>query len=313
VPDWPTTYGYNMFFFPISKWTGGIFYEHTHRLWASAVGLLTILLAVWLWMRESRRWVRWLGLAAVVGVVAQGVLGGIRVVAIQDGIGIFHGILAQLFLVLIAAIALFTSRWWKEADGGGGPVHARLRNVFFGVSLLVLLQLALGATMRHQHAGLAIWDFPLAHGQVWPATDADSVLRYNQLRGEVLSLNRITAFQIWLQMAHRLLAIGLFGVIAWTAWATARRLTLKSPVSRLAVGWFAVVCVQLGLGMATIWTNKSADIATAHVACGALTLVLGSTLALMAHRLQIDHEPVVVRNLVQPSVFASHSAGQQHA
>src|SRR6266481_4123952 len=66
VPDWPTTYGYNMFFFPFSKWVGGIFYEHTHRLLASAVGFLTILLAVWLWWKEERRWLRWLGVAAVI-------------------------------------------------------------------------------------------------------------------------------------------------------------------------------------------------------------------------------------------------------
>src|SRR5882757_5366946 len=59
VPDWPNTYGYNMFAFPISRWVGGIFYEHTHRLLASAVGLLTLVLAVWLWLSDSRRWMRW--------------------------------------------------------------------------------------------------------------------------------------------------------------------------------------------------------------------------------------------------------------
>src|ERR1043165_1879407 len=69
VPDWPTSYGYNMFLFPISKWIGGIFYEHTHRLAASAVGVLTTILAVWLWIKEERRWVRWLGVAAFFGVV----------------------------------------------------------------------------------------------------------------------------------------------------------------------------------------------------------------------------------------------------
>ena len=65
VPDWPTTYGYNMFLFPISKWVGGIFYEHTHRLVASWVGFLTVILAVWLWFKEERRWLRWLGVAAL--------------------------------------------------------------------------------------------------------------------------------------------------------------------------------------------------------------------------------------------------------
>src|SRR3989475_4452668 len=73
VPDWPTTYGWNMFTFPPSKWVGGILYEHGHRLIASTVGFLTIVLAVWLWLRESRRWLNWLGVVALVAVIAQGV------------------------------------------------------------------------------------------------------------------------------------------------------------------------------------------------------------------------------------------------
>src|SRR5690349_12551144 len=112
VPDWPTTYGYNMFFFPISKWVGGIFYEHSHRLVASGVGLLTVILAMWLWLREDRRWIRWLGGVALFLVVAQGILGGLRVTHMMDVLGVFHGTLAQLFFVLVSSIALFTSRWW---------------------------------------------------------------------------------------------------------------------------------------------------------------------------------------------------------
>src|ERR1700704_3206655 len=71
VPDWPTTFGYNMFFFPFSKWIGGIFFEHTHRLIASTVGLLTIILAVWLWRVENRGWLRNLGFAALGVVIFQ--------------------------------------------------------------------------------------------------------------------------------------------------------------------------------------------------------------------------------------------------
>ena len=79
VPDWPTSYGWNMFTFPPSKWVGGIVYEHGHRLIASTVGFLTIVLAVWLWMSERRRWMRWLGVSALGAVIAQGVLGGLTV------------------------------------------------------------------------------------------------------------------------------------------------------------------------------------------------------------------------------------------
>src|ERR1041384_894768 len=72
VPDWPTTYGYNMFFFPISQWVGGVFYEHTHRLMGSFVGILTIALVVWLWLKEERIWLRWFGVLALIFVSLQG-------------------------------------------------------------------------------------------------------------------------------------------------------------------------------------------------------------------------------------------------
>src|SRR5215470_146841 len=79
VPDWPTTYGWNMFTFPFSKWVGGIFFEHTHRLLASFVGFLTVVLTAWTWLRESRKWVRRLAAAALVTVILQGILGGLTV------------------------------------------------------------------------------------------------------------------------------------------------------------------------------------------------------------------------------------------
>jgi len=114
VPDWPTTFGYNMFLFPISKWVGGILFEHTHRLMGSLVGFLTIILAVWLWMREERRWVRNLGVIAVVGVILQGILGGLRVTMMKDQIGIFHACVAQAFLGLLVFIALVTTKFWSS-------------------------------------------------------------------------------------------------------------------------------------------------------------------------------------------------------
>src|SRR6186713_2246998 len=79
VPDWPTTYGWNMFTFPPSRWVGGIFYEHSHRLIASTVGFLTIVLAGWLWRAESRVWLRRLGVVALAAVILQGILGGVTV------------------------------------------------------------------------------------------------------------------------------------------------------------------------------------------------------------------------------------------
>src|SRR5437762_7654859 len=98
VPDWPTTYGWNMFTFPPSKMVGGIFYEHGHRLIASTVGFLTIGLVIWLWRVERRRWMRRLGLIALAAVIVQGVLGGMTVkYFLPAPVSIAHAGLAQLF------------------------------------------------------------------------------------------------------------------------------------------------------------------------------------------------------------------------
>src|SRR5207237_1930972 len=98
VPDWPTSYGWNLFAFPPSKWVGGILYEHGHRLIASGVGVLTIVLAAWLWLEEPRPWMRWLGVSALGAVVAQGVLGGLPVLFfLPAAISTGHAGLAGLF------------------------------------------------------------------------------------------------------------------------------------------------------------------------------------------------------------------------
>src|SRR5204863_1385694 len=162
VPDWPTTFGYNMFLFPVSKWIGGVLFEHTHRLIASTVGFLTIILAIWLWRTEDRHSVKMLGLIAVAGVVLQGILGGLRVTMLKDEIGIFHACLAQAFLGLIVFIALATSEFWQTISTVviDRKSFAAVRSVAVVTTIAIYLQLALGATMRHQHRDLAILDFP---------------------------------------------------------------------------------------------------------------------------------------------------------
>ena len=115
VPDWPNTYGQFMFSFPLEKMVGGIFYEHGHRMIASTVGFLTIILAIWTWKVEPRRWVRWLGVAALGAVILQGLLGGITVLLLLPApISIGHAGLAQLFFCLTISLALFTSPGWTQ-------------------------------------------------------------------------------------------------------------------------------------------------------------------------------------------------------
>jgi cytochrome c oxidase assembly protein subunit 15 len=285
VPDWPTTYGYNMFVFPLDKWVGGIFYEHSHRLLASGVGLLTTLLAVWLWLKDQRKWMAWLGITAFLLVVAQGILGGLRVRWQMDYLGIPHGAVAQAFLVLTAAIALFTSRWWIDSgDEKQTTVPRGLRSHVLYVTILIFIQLIIAATMRHQHAGLAIWDFPMAHGKIWPATDAAAIADYNAHRPPGLVGNPITAFQVNLQMIHRLVAYAIFlGVIA-AAFLAKKKLGGRDVLSMFAWFWAALLIVQLGLGAWTIWSNKAADVTTLHVMTGAAALLTGALWWLIAAR-----------------------------
>jgi cytochrome c oxidase assembly protein subunit 15 len=301
VPDWPNSYGYNMFLFPPSKWIGGIFYEHTHRLWASVVGLMTTVLAVWLWLKDSRRWMKWLGVAAFLGVVAQGVLGGLRVTLSMDSLGIFHGVIAQSFFALVCTIALCTSRFWLALTSRQIPVFVPrgLRSHVLYVTILIFLQLALGATMRHQHAGLSISDFPLAHGQIWPDTSPAAIARYNADRMEVVSQNPITAFQVILQMVHRLGAILIFLGVGAAAGLSVKRLGKKDLLTKFAFFWLGLILIQIALGIETIWSNKAADIATAHVLVGALSLVVGTLWCLIAFARK---SPVMENN--SPTVFS---------
>ena len=286
VPDWPTTYGYNMFLFPPSYWVGGIFYEHTHRLFASLVGLLTTVLAVWLWLRESRSWMRRLGVVAFFTVVLQGVLGGLRVTLFKDQIGIFHATLAQFFLVLVSAMALMTSRWWQAAQGNSQLLlpSKKLGYLLVAAIALVFLQLALGATMRHQHAGLAVPDFPLAHGKIWPSTDPASLDVFNRTRLGVRDHNPITAFQIYLHMAHRIGALLTLLTAGFFAWSVRRQLGAKAAVSRLSLAWLTLIFCQASLGAATVLSKKAADVATAHVVLGALSLVMGALVCVVVFR-----------------------------
>ncbi|MGH7264342.1 MAG: COX15/CtaA family protein, partial [Candidatus Rokuibacteriota bacterium] len=120
VPDWPTTFGHNMFLFPWAGMVGGVFYEHSHRLLGAVVGLLTLGLAAALWLTEARRWVRLAGAAAVGVVCVQGLLGGLRVVLLEDALAIVHGCLAQAFFALVVALAAFTSPRWTAAPAAGG-------------------------------------------------------------------------------------------------------------------------------------------------------------------------------------------------
>jgi cytochrome c oxidase assembly protein subunit 15 len=151
VPTWPLAWGS-----VTPPMVGGIVYEWSHRVIAASVGFLTIILAAWLWMAEKRFWMRWLGVAALGGVIAQGILGGLTVRMFQPpAVSAAHATLAQLFFSTVVAIAFFTSPWWQsespELEDAGTP---RLRSLTIWTAAAVFLQLILGAAFRHKAFGI---------------------------------------------------------------------------------------------------------------------------------------------------------------
>ncbi len=262
VPDWPTTYGENMFTFPYSKWVGGIFYEHGHRLIASTVGFLTIIQAVWLQRREPQKFVRTLGWISLLAVIVLGILGGLTVrYLLPKAISISHAALAEIFFCLNIAIAFFTSRWYhslRAHEKGDAPV-----GMAWALTTVVYLQILAGAVLRHLGAGLAIPDFPLSFGQVVPA---------------FVSREIVAAF------VHR---AGGFVVAAFVVAMAIRllRFERQHPLRGIAQVLLAVVAMQIMLGGYVIWSGKQPHITSLHVAIGAFTLALSLILTLSARTL----------------------------
>jgi cytochrome c oxidase assembly protein subunit 15 len=262
VPDWPTTYGWNMFTFPPSKWVGGILYEHGHRLIASTVGFLTVILASWLWLSEPRRWVKRLGAAALGAVVLQGVLGGLTVLFfLPAAISTAHAGLAEIFFCLTVAIALFTSPHWISGDDAvDDPV---LRGVATATTALVFAQILVGATMRHTGSGLAIPDFPLMFGHIVPDHwDAKIAVHFTHRVGALLVTLMVLATAGHVLFHHR------------------RVSTLVRPALTIV----CLVAVQVTLGALTVLSGRDVAINSTHVVCGALVLATSLVITLRAWR-----------------------------
>src|SRR5262245_12830710 len=291
VPDWPNTYGWFMWTFPLSKMVGGIFYEHLHRLVASTVGFLIVVLAIWLYRAEPRLWVRRLGYLALAAVVTQGILGGITVLwYLPDAISIAHASLAQIVFCLTTTIALVTSRGW--VNGYADPQGPRrttdphrttrqddetLRRIAIITTAAIYMQIVIGATMRHTGAGLAIPDFPLAFGHIIP-THWDA--------------------KIAIHFAHRAGAAAVTLLIAATSAHVLYHHRRSRELVRPAILLLVLVALQITLGALTVLSQKQFIINSLHVVNGALVLVTSLVLTLRAHRarfadlLDRTHSPV---------------------
>jgi cytochrome c oxidase assembly protein subunit 15 len=287
VPDWPTSYGWNMFTFPMRHMVGGIFYEHGHRLIASGVGFLTIVLAVWIWKVEPRRWMRVLGLTALAAVSVQGILGGITVLYfLPTPVSAAHAGLAQIFFCLTVSIALFTSRGWTNPKQNlvDDPTLRRIAGV---TTLMIYLQVIIGAIMRHSEAGLAIPDFPLAFGGLWPPTWSS---------------------QIAIHYAHRIGALVVATAIAATVGHVWYHHRNRPGLARPALLLVCLALAQVTLGAFVIWSAKHVVINTAHVVVGALTLAASLVLTLRSHQVRFDDlagSAVRVRRPMTPSLGRS--------
>jgi cytochrome c oxidase assembly protein subunit 15 len=166
VTDWPNSYGYNMFLYPLSRMTGGIYYEHVHRLLGSLVGLTVLVLAFHLWRSDERRWLRRLGLGALALVIVQGVMGGLRVTGhftLSDDpavtrpnlwLAVVHGVTGQIFFGLMVAIAAVCTRRWREAATVAADGAGLDRRLSLWLLAVLLLQLGLGSLLRHTDAAL---------------------------------------------------------------------------------------------------------------------------------------------------------------
>jgi cytochrome c oxidase assembly protein subunit 15 len=244
---------------------GGVLFEHGHRLVATFVGVLTVTLAVLLSQWEPRVWVRWLAWGALLAVVLQGLLGGITVLLrLPTAVSVTHACLAQTFFCLTVVLAVCTAPSWHA---GAAPwvehTQPSLRLLATMATGAVCLQLILGALMRHTGAGLAIPDFPLAFGRVWPPLESPAVL---------------------LHFLHRLGAAVVTLSVGWMVVCVVRRYSTQQQLLFPALLLAALLVTQLVLGAYTIWTQRAVWLITAHVGVGAAVLATSLVLTLRVYR-----------------------------
>jgi cytochrome c oxidase assembly protein subunit 15 len=274
VPDWPSTYGYNLFLYPWQTWLLGpwdLFIEHGHRLLGAVAGLLAIALVATTLAADSRRWLRWLVVAALVLVIVQGLLGGGRVLLDHRMLALVHGCVGPAFFALTAALCVLTSSWWRSAPRHASQ-HARGWQTYATlVALLAYVQLGLGAVVRHA-----------------PEMQAAAAFR------------SAVPLHVGSGLLLAVLILGL-AATAWRRFAELPALTRPSSLLALLVlaqvalggatwivnygwpGWFA----QYGWAQGYVIQRESfvqAHITTAHVATGSLIVATSVVTALRSWR-----------------------------
>jgi cytochrome c oxidase assembly protein subunit 15 len=298
VPDWPLSYG--TIFPPM---VGGIFYEHGHRMVAAFVGLLTIVLTAWVWRQDPEGWVRYVSLAALGAVLLQGLLGGLTVLyLLPTPLSVAHALLGQTFFCLVVGIALFTSPAWRTSarpllESRGFP----LWKAALTTTVVIYVQLFLGAWMRHTEAGLAIPDFPLAFGRwippIW-SLEADPHAPF-PISTETLRL------RVGLHFAHRVWALVVAASAVWVAVRVIRRHADRRELAYPAGIMLGLIPLQIAMGAMIVWTQKEIAVSTLHVGVGAAVLGSSLVLTLWSRRVSRREGAPAVQGREGPTVKAS--------
>jgi heme a synthase len=263
VPDWPTTFGMNMFLYRFWEAAWGVFIEHGHRLYGAAVGLATIVLAVWFLAAERRRWLQALGVLALLAVIGQGVLGGYRVRLNSTTLAAVHGCTAQAFFALMVALCVLTGRDWSAgSEARREPDYGHLRRGAAVTLALVYGQVVAGAWLRHYGTMVALIVHSVLATAVWGHA-ALLAWRIERARAEV-------------------------PVLVPSARALAGLVTLQ-----VALGAAAWWMLRSSAGSAQAVTNAQALVRTAHQANGALLLAATVVLTMRALRHLAPAEPAL--------------------
>jgi len=253
------------------------FAEHSHRLSAELMSLITIALAIWIWRTEERVWLRKLAGFAVALVFAQAIVGGLRVLlehhhveTIDTSVGrlfaMLHACLAQIYVCTLFALALSLSRaWLSPVPGAAAEAAARLRKIGVICCALLLVQLAVAAIMRHSFAGLAI--------PVFPESTSDGAW-----------LPAAWDFRVAIHFTHRVMALVLTIALLWFAVRIWRERSAASGLKEAAGVMVGLLFLQIALGASVIWTMRNPYYTTAHVIIGACTLATTFGITWWTHR-----------------------------
>tara|TARA_B100001123_G_C15334106_1_gene1032197 strand:- start:854 stop:1858 length:1005 start_codon:yes stop_codon:yes gene_type:complete len=292
-PDWPLSNGS----LNPEGWLGNraMLAEHSHRLLGATIGLLTLSLAIWIWFKDNRKWMRKLAILSLMAVIVQGLLGGLRVLFNSLQFAMIHGCMAQVFLCMLVSMAAGQSAWWHnrlipagKTDGNAIAIRT------FGLILcgLIFVQLVVGAIMRHSGAGLAIPTFPLTpEGGLLPT---------------------VWNFRVSIHFMHRAMALVIFLAYLFWAYRIARAGGVGKRIKSLGGIGVVLLLAQVSLGASVIWTYRSPIPTSVHVIVGAFLFATTWLISFFLYKPEFQPSPVPTISEKEAIDIAEVSHGNSH-